>query len=300
VSRASWWQPSAFSTDGIIEACAGPGGWSTGARMAGHTGPAYGIDINPWACRTAAAAGHHRIQADITTFPLDHLVGSFDGVIISPDCKGWSIAGNQAGLDHPRGKLINEPLRWTLTLQPRWTAWECTPNHAVLDRFAADAERLTDDGYNVWTGTVRAEQFGVPSTRTRAVLIARRDGVPVHAPIPTHTTPVTMAEALGWDGAELVSNYGTNGDPRRRGRRSMDKPSFTITGKCGRNYWEWPDGRRRRLTVAEAGVLQSFPRDYPWKGGSIVQQQQVGDTMPAKLAAKLLDDVLRPAAERAA
>ena len=68
----------------------------------------------------------------------------------------------------------------------------------------------------------------------------------------------------------------------------MHLPAFTMTGKCGRNRWEWPDGTTRNLTVAEAGVLQSFPRDYPWRGGSISQQQQVGDAIPPRLAAAVL------------
>lgn len=35
-----------------------------------------------------------------------------------------------------------------------------------------------------------------------------------------------------------------------------------------------------RLTVAEAGVLQGFPADYPWQGNKRPQYQQVGNAVP--------------------
>ena len=49
----------------VLEGFAGPGGWSTGLRWAGWTGDAVGIELDADACRTAQAAGHARIQADV-------------------------------------------------------------------------------------------------------------------------------------------------------------------------------------------------------------------------------------------
>lgn len=43
-----------------------------------------------------------------------------------------------------------------------------------------------------------------------------------------------------------------------------------------------------RVTEAEAGVLQSFPVDYPWQGGKGDRFRQVGDAMPPLLAAHVL------------
>src|SRR5699024_4488373 len=88
---------------------------------------------------------------------------------------------------------------------------------------------LREIGYKAWTGVLSAECYGVPQTRRRAILIARRDGLPVGPPAPTHQPyrhgsgpqtvpdrlgallppPVSMSDALGW------------GLP--------DRPSWTVT-----------------------------------------------------------------------
>lgn len=285
----------------IVNLFAGPGGWCQGLRATGYAGPTVGFDNSPDACATAVAAGHHRELADLTAFGPEAFAERFgptDGVIASPVCKSWAVANvKRAGLDDARGRLIEIPLRWVRVLRPRWTAWEITP--LALTVFELHAARLRGLGYSVWTGKVRAERFGVPSTRTRAVLIGRLDET-VAEPAPTVDRPVSMAEALGWGGAEFVSNYGTNGDPKRRGRRGMHLPAFAVTGKACRNVWEWPDGRRRNLTPAEAGVLQGFPVDYPWRGGSISVQQQIGDAVPPLMAAAILAPLLADTKEAAA
>lgn len=276
---------------------AGAGGTCEGLRRVAPDADALGYDFSADACATAQAAGHRRKLVDLTDHEPDAAPGEVDGVIASPTCRPWSAANvSRRGLDDPRGRLIDVPARWVLALRPRWTAWECTP--FALVEFERLAVALRGAGYDVATGLLRAADFGVAADRTRAVLVGRLDG-PAVLPAPTHDRAASMREALGEidgrPGAVLVSNYGSNGDPKARGRRTMDRPAFTITGRCGRNRWEFPDGTWRHMTPAEAGVLQGFPVDYPWRGGSISRQQQVGDTVPPALAAALL----RPLVARA-
>ncbi|WP_306312314.1 DNA cytosine methyltransferase [Streptomyces hydrogenans] len=96
----------------------------------------------------------------------------------------------------------------------------------------------------------------------------------------------------------VVSNYGTGGDPDARGRRDHDTPSATITGKVSRNRLvhkgtnvDLPGGLGR-FTNAEAGVLQTFPAAYPWKGKDVAQQ--IGNAVPPLLALHVLQHVLEP------
>ncbi len=55
-------------TTTIIDLFAGPGGWSEGLRLLGLTD--IGIELDPWACATRAAAGHLTLQS----FPPDYPV----------------------------------------------------------------------------------------------------------------------------------------------------------------------------------------------------------------------------------
>jgi len=65
--------------------------------MAGYTGPAVGIEWDMPACRTAMAAGHQRVCADVAAYPLEMLAGRTAGLICSPPCTSFSGAGSGAG-----------------------------------------------------------------------------------------------------------------------------------------------------------------------------------------------------------
>lgn len=306
-----------------LDLFAGPGGLDEGRRLVGETTPLVGIEWDPAACATAEAAGHARVCVDVTAHPIGPYVGRTRGLIGSPTCRGWSLTGAQGGqVDRPlvhellaayalgqapparqwadeRSLLTAEPMRWVRQLAPSFVVLEQVP--PVLTLWQHFAALLRGMGYSAWCGVVQAERYGVPSTRRRAVLLARADGAPVGEPAPTHVVPVSMGEALGVDdGRVLVSNYGTGGDPKRRGRRGLDQPAPTMTGKCGRNRWEWPDGSSRNMTVPEAAVMQGFRADYPFTGTHTQQQQQVGDAVPPPLAAALFREVLAPAPALAA
>lgn len=356
----------------VVDLFAGPGGWDEGLKMLGHAAPVIGIEWDADACATALANGHARLQADISELSPEAWRGAA-GVLGSPPCQGFSTAGAGKGRDDVplvleaveqigRGEnvedvlaelrrkasddktaLVLEPLRWVLAIRPEWTAWEQVP--AVMPLWLACAPALAAHGYHVDVRMVQSEQYGVPQTRKRAVLIGHR-GIRVDFPAPTHSRfyatnrdkldPgvqkwVTMADALGWgpdSGVAVRSNYGSGGDPAKRGIRTADEPAFAVTGKVGRNHWSFyaagitGEGRARaacrapaatitgkgtaawlgsegtrRVSVEEAGVLQSFPSTYSWRGTGTSQYQQVGNAVPPKLAAAILRPLISTGAE---
>ena len=217
-----------------VDLFAGPGGWDVSARYLGLR--VLGIEQDASACRTRRAAGLSTVEGDVRSYgPLDF--PDVKGFIASPPCQTFSVAGKGAGhaaLDTvlrgvklmasheelPAGSFIDErtalvlePLRWILAADTpyEWVALEQVPT--VLPVWEAMADVLRAEGYSVATGKLSAEQYGVPQTRKRAILIARRHGV-AQLPTPTHRLYkkgiaqsdgdptllpwVSMADALSW------------------------------------------------------------------------------------------------------
>ncbi|MFD9259791.1 DNA cytosine methyltransferase [Streptomyces sp. NPDC059538] len=237
---------------------------------------------------------------------LDDVLAFVDRMVAREDRE--EIAKDLSKLEDERTGLVLEPLRWALEAiderdKPyRAIVLEQVP--AVLPVWEAYAKALQAEGYAVDCGLLRTEAFGVPQTRKRAVLIARMGGEAVRLPSPTHRTYrkgvardsgdsslepwSTMGEVLDRESPFLViSNYGTGGDPKARGRRGSWEPSATVTGKISRNRVVGLDGEELdRFSFSEAGRLQTFPTDYPWSGRDV--GQQIGNAVPPRLAIHVL------------
>lgn len=310
----------------MMELFAGPGGLAAGAELEGVHG--QGIEWDANAVATRRAAGLPTIHADVRA----HGPADFPGARIlaaGPPCQTYTVAGGGAGraalpdvldavkkmgaretvdprlLGDERTGLVLEPLRWTLealdTGHP-YQAIVLEQVQQVQQVWDAYAEVLRAEGYSVATGVLHTEQYGLPQTRRRAVLVARL-GVPVSLPEPTHRpykrgVPqcdgdptlkpwVSMGEALNRpEPFTVISNYGTGGDPKNRGKRTSSEPAATVTGKISRfRIVDGAGNEQPRFTHAEAGQLQGFPADWPWSGSDIAQQ--VGNACPVPLAAAL-------------
>lgn len=229
---------------------AGPGGWDQGAAMLGLR--TVGIEYNHDACRTAVAAGHARIRADVATYP-SHPFARMRLYLGSPPCQAWSMAGNRLGeadrdachrlvdrmadgddsLDFhqwadPRSHLVAQPVRRIRDLMPETIALEEVPQVAPLWEHIAHV--LRGWGYSVWTGDLLAADYGVPQTRLRRILIASRVRT-LGPPPPTH------AEHPAPDlfGAGLLP-WVTWGQALGSG---PDEPAATISGGgAGTGGWE--------------------------------------------------------------
>lgn len=295
--------------------------------------PTTGIELDSNACATREAARISTVQGDVRSFgPAD-----FPNATVlagGPPCQTFTVAGKGAGrraldqvvdrmagmLDHrsadpirgwsadERTELVLEPMRWALLASEAKTPYEAIVLEqvpAVLPIWAAFSEVLKNLGYRCAVGVLRSEEFGVPQTRRRAILIARRGESAVQLPRPTHEAfrrrasnqgalglepCVSMSDALGRRDFTVISNYGSGGDPRNRGKRHSEEPAATVTGKVMRNRLKLASGDITRLRHHEAGLLQTFPHDYPWSGSDI--GQQIGNAIPPRLAVHILSQAL--------
>lgn len=318
----------------IVDLFAGPGGLDVAAEKLGVA--TVGVEWDAAACTTRRAAGLETVEGDVRDYGPSHFPEA-DVLAGGPPCQTFTVAGGGAGrraldevlrfvkrmvaredreeiardlseMEDERTGLVLEPLRWALeAIDDRKSPYraivlEQVP--AVLPVWEAYAAALQEEGYSVDCGLLRTEEYGVPQTRKRAVLIARRGDEKVTLPQPTHRPyrkgiPREAGDItrLPWRTMEdvldrrspffVISNYGTGGDPKARGRRTSGEPSATVTGKITRNRVVSLDGTELdRFSFSEAGRLQTFPTDYPWSGRDV--GQQIGNAVPPRLAMHIL------------
>ncbi|MFK4089339.1 DNA cytosine methyltransferase [Kribbella sp. NPDC020789] len=311
----------------MVDLFAGPGGLDVAAQWLGVA--AAGIEWDANACETRREAGLRTERGDVRNFGPDKFAGA-KILTGGPPCQTYTVAGNGNGrralaevvgaakamadgedvvelfTDRDvRTRLVLEPLRWVLEAHAEGEAYDSIVLEqvpAVLPVWKTVRKVLKRIGYSCECDILRTEQFGVPQTRRRAILIARK-GAEVVLPEPTHHAYRrgvargvgdesldrwnTMGETL--DRATpftVISNYGTGGDPKMRGTRTSDEPAFTVTGKVFRNRVRAADGTFDRFDAEEAGRLQTFPHDYPWSGHDVAQQ--IGNAIPPRLAVHVL------------
>lgn len=238
--------------------------------------------------------------------------------------------------------LVLEPARRIMALRPEWIALEQVPEVLPLWQvyvrelralgYSAWTGVLNSANYGVPQTRERAvmmahrSQQVAPPEPTHA---AENHGGDLFGG--SRAPWVTMAEALGW-GATSRPSW-TLCAPTSGGRSSFDggsgmrrsvartiesghwawsRPATTVVGSFKPEIIAAPGYRTTtsrqnaegsvEVSITEAGVIQSFPPDYPWQGGKTKQHQQVGNAVPPLLAAHVLSALTgRPiASEQAA
>lgn len=256
----------------ILDLFAGPGGWSHALTVLGVRD--VGLEWDPWACKTRASAGQLTIRTDVALYPTWPWVGRTRGLIASPPCQAWSMAGKRLGLmDQPlvhqaitdlaagrdtrsellaacrdeRSLLAAEPMRYLHALnavgEPEWVAMEEVPD--ILPLWKQYAAVLRRWGFSVWTGILNAADYGVPQTRRRAILLASRVQT-AEPPPPTHAQVAEPETLFGPGRARWVSMA------QALGWGATDRPVPTICagGGPGGGPEPFPSGSRQTLANA--------------------------------------------------
>ncbi|GHE77546.1 hypothetical protein GCM10018785_52260 [Streptomyces longispororuber] len=358
---------------------AGPGGLDIAATVLGVESIGVEWDDPTRATRAAAHLLTTEEKDVANLGPCDAEVESANVLTGGPPCQSFSVAGNREGhkaledvkrlatrlsghedaaafeaawkevkaetdaMSDDRTGLVLQPLRWIMEAKlKRGRPYEVVVLEqvpTVLPVWKHYVHILRAAGYAADAHVLHAEEFGVPQTRRRAVLIARyapeSSSKTVEFPRPTHQRYRPGAERLPerpqpeqeqqalftgsdddqsverWTAMQdvlsdrpadfvVVSNYGSGGDPKKRGRRTSQEPSATVTGKIRRNrvyrLKETKSGVKEmgeeleRLNFQEAGLLQSFPAAYPWRSTDVAQQ--IGNAIPPRLSLHILSCAL--------
>ena len=231
----------------------------------------HAVDNMPEVNKTRIANGLSAVTYE-DVWDVENAEGlEFDTLIASPPCQTFSLAGRGTGrqaldqiirliqekayksvcalraagveLGDDRTALVLAPLHYIHRFTPDYVVLEQVPT--VLPVWEAYVPVLKELGYNVWTGVLRAEKYGVPQTRKRAILIASRVST-VGEPVATHSqyhnsqpgkvdagmpAAVSIRDTLGdrWvESTDEPVRYLKLGKQKNQSLRTVDSPAPTL------------------------------------------------------------------------
>lgn len=256
---------------------------------------------------------------------------TIDVIIGGPPCQGFSIAGNigRKFVDDPRNRLFKEFVRFVKIIKPKFFVMENVARLYNHNKGKTRQEIITDFenlGYKVACKILNSADYGVPQVRKRVIFIGTSTDKKIIFPEKEVNTYVSVKEALSRypklkSGEEssvpnhvamshseqmltkmsYVTDGGDrnqiplkirpkSGDVRKYIKYASDKPAVCVTGDM-RKIFHYD--QNRALTVRELAKLQSFPDDFIFKGSKISQQQQVGNSVPPKMAESIASVIIK-------
>lgn len=308
-----------------ISLFSGGGGLDLGLSLAGFNFK-YANDEVQYYCDTIAhnfpdCIAETKDVRDLKGREIKELVKSKNISLIAggPPCQAFSILGKRGSFTDLRGQLVFDYIRLINELKPEAFVFENVPGLLTLNK-GEDWKRLyyhfqVETGYDIYTETLNAADYGVPQIRKRVFVVGFRQPTEFEFPQPLYRNPSSLdlinQYLLDWIPAKLAlenvdglpnHDIRIHGDKVRTryekispgGRDKVDhtdridpeKPSGTVLvgSKAGGGRPFIHPYFPRHITVREAARLQSFPDWYKFLGTSTAQYRQVGNAVPPLLA----------------
>ncbi|MFJ3856133.1 DNA cytosine methyltransferase [Streptomyces sp. NPDC090085] len=263
--------------------------WTRAGKQLGHVAANREILIDA-IDRAAWAAGNYTVDgSDYCTHDdmadCEDLCFEHRG---EPSGETWDeVRALTAGMTDPTAGLMLEPVIFFLALTKMdapLTGFLMEQSHALPQdiREEIDIEIWAAEWMGVRWETIDAADYGSPSHRRRAILMATRytnlslTCLDPHEPLTTHA-----ADALGMDpGAVVVTR--ANRKTKGGNHFSMDRVVPGITSKI--RGWYLLDDETFRFTIPQAAALVTLPRDHPLTGSRTSMCQQLADVVAPVVA----------------
>ena len=185
-------------------------------------------------------------------------------------------------------------------------------------------------GYRIYPNLYKFEEYGIPQSRHRVIIIGIREDLPYEFKIPAPTGNIkTCREAIE---NPPISEDAPNNEKTKQSeqvvqrlsyikpgqnaftadipehlqlkvkgakisqiykRLDPEKPAYTVTGSGGggTHIYHWEEPRA--LTNRERARLQTFPDDFVFEGSKEQVRKQIGMAVPAEGAKIIFEAVLK-------
>ena len=254
-------------------------------------------------------------------------LGKIDAFAYGFPCNSFSNVGEHQGLANEKfGQLYWYGIEVLRHYQPQWFMAENVSGirSAGSNDFQTILKDMKDSGYKIVTNLYKSEQYGVPQTRHRVIVVGIRDDVDVEFRVPSPKM---------FEGCDITSRTALMDIPKDAPNNDCRKLSDTVIRrlsyiKPGQNVWQaeaegtLPEDLRiktrtkisqiyrkldpdkpsytitasggggtfgyhwtdRELTNRERARIQTFPDDYAFIGNYSSVRRQIGMAVPCKLS----------------
>ncbi|MCX5784005.1 MAG: DNA cytosine methyltransferase [Elusimicrobia bacterium] len=271
---------------------------------------------------------------DVGKLDMDSLP-EIDAFAYGFPCNDFSIVGKQKGFNGLFGPLYSYGIKVLERFNPKFFVAENVGGIATANDGGAFKKILSDisnagEGYSLTVHLYKAENYGVPQTRHRIIIVGIKKSLNLFFKVPQPTTAntlITAGEALKNIPQSAQNNdftrqsaiveerlryikpgenvWNANLPPRLKlnvkgaklshiyKRLDPNKPSYTITGSGGggTHVYHWQENRA--LTNRERARLQTFPDNFIFEGSKESCRKQIGMAVPPMLSETIFTAVLK-------
>lgn len=323
----------------------GPGGIGWGAINASIENKKYRIvhqwanDYDDYTCKTY----RHNIcpnspetvyHDDIRTFDMSQLA-PIEALAFGFPCNDYSVVGEQKGIDGIFGPLYTYGVQALKKFKPMWFLAENVGGLKSANKgsaFSKILKELCSAGYTITPHLYKFEDYGIPQTRHRIIIVGIRNDISVKfkvpSPAPFASIDNTCRNAIenppipknafnneltkqsdqvvrrlnhikpGQNAftAELPEDLRLNVKGAKISqiykRLDPNKPSYTVTGSGGGGTHIYHWSEPRALTNRERARLQTFPDTYEFIGSKENVRKQIGMAVPCNGAKIIFEAIL--------
>ena len=334
----------------LAELFCGPGGLSYGAMNASTVDkngniykikPVWANDIDEDTCRTYAKNIHGGNLKNVVCAPVEDIdfkkTPSFDVLAFGFPCNDFSIVGKQKGFNGKYGPLYTYGVKLINMHNPKWFFAENVSGLQSANNGLAFAKILEDlenagKGYKIIPHLYKFEEYGVPQTRHRIVIIGIREDLGLEFKVPAPITANNYVSAKFAIENPSIPENAPNHEITAQGkivverlkhipagenvwyeslpkhlrlnvrgakmsqiykRLHPDKPSYTITGSGGGGTHGYHWNENRALTNRERARIQTFPDNFIFEGSKESVRKQIGMAVPPRAAQIITEAVLK-------
>lgn len=281
----------------------------------------------------------HFILKDIRELDIDSLP-SVDGFLYGFPCNDFSLVGEQKGFKGKFGPLYSYGIKYINRVNPLFflaenvSGLKSANSGKALKRIMHDLNHAGKYGYTLTVNLYKFEEYGIPQTRHRYIIIGMRGDLGLTYQVPTPSYKImTCKEALSSidpnaknqekvrqsDRVIKRLSYIAEGENAWQAEHRMpddiklkvkgarlsqiyrrldsNKPSYTITGSGGGGTHVYHWAEPRALTNRERARLQTFPDDFEFFGSTQSVRKQIGMAVPCEGAKIILEAILKTIAQ---